>query len=155
MHDAIELPDLPEPDSFDGIAGRWSFIQMRAYARAAVLSDRERRGQSGTVASTWQPMETAPEDGTKILIARIENGAVLDVINGHFEIVAHDEDDGPWDIRDGEPWCSYEGRAAGIYFCHWLPGGEIDSRWRFGPNTEYSHWTPLPGPPYQTSGAEK
>lgn len=100
----------------------------------------------------WQPIETAPEDGTGIIIAEIREGQVFDVLNGHFEVLAEDEEDGPWDIRDGEPWCSYVGRAAGIYFCYWLPGKEYDQSMRYGPNQPYTHWIPRPPPP--THGIE-
>jgi hypothetical protein len=104
-------------------------------------------GEKAGPVGGWQPIETAPKDGSAILIADIQDGVVYDVLNGHFEVLAEDEDDGPWDIRDGEPWCSYEGRGAGIYFCHWLPGKEWESRWLFGHDSGYTHWMPLPASP--------
>ena len=61
MSDDIELPELPEPDSCDGLAGRWSVTQMRQFARAAVLADRERRAQPAPGAESWRPIETAPK----------------------------------------------------------------------------------------------
>lgn len=97
----------------------------------------------------WQPIESAPKDGTPIIIANILEGTVFDVCNGNFEVVEEDEEDGPWDIRGGEPWCSYVGRAAGTYFCTWLPGYEREDRWRVTDSFEYTHWIPLPPPPEQ------
>lgn len=97
--------------------------------------------------SPWRPMSEAPEDGTPIIIADIGDGVVYDVVHGYFEVLKDDEDDGPWDIRGGEPWCSYEGRSAGIYFCNWLPGKELETRWKFGPNSGYTHFMLAPLPP--------
>lgn len=95
----------------------------------------------------WLDIASAPKDRTPIIIACIGEGRVYDVCNGHIEVLLEDEQDGPWGIDGGEPFCSYVGRPAGEYFCCWLPGKEWEDRWKIGPSFEYTHWMPLPAAP--------
>lgn len=121
----------------------------RAITELRSLQSSAQPVQAAPVEAGWQPIETAPKDGMQILICDMdEEGEIYEVLNGWFEELAEDEDDGQWDIRDGKPWCSYVGRAAGLYFNVWLPGKELETRWRITETSfSYTHWMPLPAAP--------
>ena len=95
-------------------------------------------------------MDSAPKDGTNILLAIIdaEHAYIDHVERGYFEVVSEDEEDGPWDMRDGEPWCSYEGRSEGLYWCYACAPDDFNRRGiRFLDSSDclkYTHWMPLP-----------
>jgi len=107
---------------------------------------------SRPVPDGWQLISSAPKDGTDILLAsiEIEHGYIGYVERGYFEMVAEDEEDGPWDIRDGEPWCSYQGRPAGLYWCYSCGPDDFDRRGiRFLDSSDclkFTHWMPLASP---------
>jgi len=116
-------------------------LAIQAADKAATERERER------AAKVWLPIESAPKDGTPIIIADIGDGHVYDVVNGYFEVLTEDEEDGPWSLDGGEPHCSYVGRAEGAYFCSWLCGKELDQRWLVHDNFPYTHWMPRPTAP--------
>lgn len=68
--DDIKLPPLPGPDHHESKTNRKLYIpdQMQCYARAAIQADRARRAPSPQ-GDAWQPIETAPKDGTRVLLA--------------------------------------------------------------------------------------
>lgn len=69
-----------------------------------------------------QPIETAPKDGTPILVGRA----------GHRWEIAWWEEESVWlrYINDGPGWCCYISRS--------------DTH---GPSFDPTHWLPLPAPP--------
>jgi len=73
----------------------------------------------------WQPIETAPKDGTPILLATFKNGAVEHI------------DEGCWEVID-------EGWESNIRPYH----GWVSNTWPFG-DTGPTHWVKvaLPKPP--------
>ena len=60
----------------------------------------------------WQPIETAPRDGTCILLG------CFTVENPNYQVTAFWNPDfflgSPWDSPDGTAW-------AADYFTHWMP----------------------------------
>ena len=73
----------------------------------------------------WQPIETAPKDGTKILIGKV--GSKL-ICTAHWEIEPE------WAYKGSSPcWASY--MADDDYYSLYF-----DSDWP-------THWMPLPTPP--------
>lgn len=72
----------------------------------------------------WQPIETAPKDGSEALVG--------------CWVVKHEEDDGP----DFDP-----------YFAQWVTifdGGPLGNEGFYG--GEPTHWSPLPAPPARKEG---
>ena len=121
--------------------------------RADMLTIRRALRMAPAAREGWQPIETAPKDGTDILLAIIDadHSYIDHVERGYFEVVAEDEEDGPWDIRNGEPWCSYEGRSEGLYWCYACGPDDFNRRGiRFldcSDCLKYTHWMPLPATP--------
>jgi hypothetical protein len=99
-------PDDPMPN--DG--PRWGYYAEMATAAFAVAKQH--------LAPQWQPIETAPKDGEKVLVGRFKRGC-------------------PWNGRIAVDWYRRPGDNAG--FIGWG---------RFNPqNWPATHWMPLPSPP--------
>lgn len=101
----------------------------------------------------WQPIETAPKDGTSILLLARGESWIAEV-GGDPSSSPPKCAIGYWD-PEGSSWCDSLGRFPGDpSFDHedgvnlyttgsWMSGGG----W-FQPN-EVTHWMPLPEPPHE------
>lgn len=149
MSDDIELPE-PSPtagmtlgERIEHVGGRTNaagYIEFGSpmavdaliqHALRDVLADRERRAQTAPGAEAWQPIETAPKDGSIFLCW----------VNAE----RHSESD------DGS---TYSADASEIDFCQWradstAPAGgyHMNMMGGIGDYQEVTHWQPLPAPP--------
>lgn len=103
MSESTKLPPLPKPSELADFSER----QMQAYARAAVALN----------APKWQPIETAPKDGTVILLGRhMEN---FGFIKGYGYFAGEpDTFVSGWISTGFDPVMSNLGLAAPT---HWMP----------------------------------
>lgn len=77
----------------------------------------------------WQPIETAPKDGTAILVA-----------GGHDDSLHHVDGDGPWHRFSKAPTrAAWDGSA-------WIVG-LAEAGYVAIERNEPTHWMPLPAPP--------
>lgn len=119
MTNPTELPPLPEPLT----QGDWGYNeifgpdQMQDYARAAIEADRLRASYAST--PEWLPIETAPKDGTSVLV-------VCDAALRPSPAVAH------WSDTDGRGWLG--GSAS-----DWLK--DVDERLGCFPHP--TRWAPI------------
>lgn len=81
------------------------------------------------IESGWQPIETAPKDGTGILLS---NGK--DVAEGHWYF----EEGGTTEHRDMDG--RYIGQTESEGYAGWLD-------WDGGMQPDPTHWMPMPPPP--------
>jgi Protein of unknown function (DUF551) len=64
------------------------------------------------IATTWRPIETAPKDGTLVLLY-VPGSAIMEIVFGRYDI---DGDDGDWLMDWGN-----QGTVIDIPVTHWMP----------------------------------
>lgn len=122
------LPPLPEPIIPIGGSSTWSKyngVQMHAYAAEAV------RVALAAQRAQWQPIETAPKDGRKIIVSYVNhNGKTRTVMARWLTQEAADEID-----HEGV------GLEAGWFECidNWSDYTEVAIH-----EGEPTHWMPIP-----------
>lgn len=70
----------------------------------------ERRALKEMVMSEWQPIETAPKDGTYIILARFYGASVEEVVGGDWNLHPKAGEEG---LHGFEAWISHA--------THWMP----------------------------------
>lgn len=107
------------------------YVEALAQARAALTAAK---------AGGWLPIETAPKDGTVVILGRAEDDASV-VTTGHWQEA---EEDG----------VDYMGADAGFvdeHYQEFKPGRSFGSpSYRYAP-TQPTAWQPLPNPPKEQS----
>jgi hypothetical protein len=80
---------------------------------------------------TWLPIDTAPKDGTRLLLACTDGPE--DVIIGRWQFDSNDPDFGNcWGLGDASDWAESWNR---------FPGKTPEGAWGI------THWMPLPASP--------
>lgn len=98
--------------------------------------DEARAALTAAKAGGWVPIETAPKDGTVVILGRVEDGGSV-VTTGHWQEA---EEDG----------VDYMGADAGFVDEHYQefnPGRSFGSPSRRYAPTQPTAWQPLPNPP--------
>lgn len=115
--------------SIPALERHWEIIQggPEKSARLARLKRARAILSDGTAESEWRPIETAPKDGTEVLLFGIRANIPNRIVVGHYTQGGGDEQP-----RFGPDWFHYNGSY-------------------FSTCQNPTHWRPLPPPPHTKS----
>lgn len=106
--------------------------------------DQKERAERAEAAQQWQPIESAPKDGTRILLAN----------------VADDERDaystsGSWQDaeEDGIDYMGHDDGFCDVDFSAYRPGRSFGNPSHQYESSQPTHWMPLPSPPVVTNSS--
>lgn len=116
--------------SRDGLEAPATAALAKAFWGVTLIPSQPDLAVGGTAAlANWQPIETAPKDGTEVLIWNIE---------GHELATWHDREE------DGVDQPGHDAGWVGTYA---FPGRSWGHSMRHEPQGQPSRWMPLPEPP--------
>jgi hypothetical protein len=88
----------------------------------------------------WREMESAPKDGTEIIVIETPNGEHFNVMVACFMARMNDDEQHMWRDKDNSPRAMWWG----VYPTHWSSNGPHHTHWKPIACSTPLCWKPLP-----------